>query len=192
MNLIDLGPFRRLIDFRVNTAGIVPSVGKGRHDHTDHNRNSQIFHNSNNSHQQNNEGINQRHFAQNGQAIPSEGADDNHKHYAHKRGQWDQFNHARSDQNKQQQEQGGSNTRDTGPATRFDVDHGLTNHRAAAHTTEKAGNGVGHTLGNTLLACTATLVGDLTHKVQGQQAFDQTNGSQNDGIGQNDLKGFPI
>ena len=74
----------------------------------------------------------------------------------------------------------------------FYVDHRLPDHRATTHTAEETGDYVGCTLRNTLLRGSAALAGDFAHKVQGQQGFDQTNGGQNDRIGQDDLEGFPV
>ena len=66
----------------------------------------------------------------------------------------------------------------------------MADHGATAHATEKPGDRVGRALGDAFLAGTAALVGDFTYEVQGQKAFDQTDRSQNDCIGQNDFKGF--
>ncbi len=46
-------------------------------------------------------------------------------------------------------------------------------------------------MGDTLLARSAALARQIAHKVQCQQAFDQANGGEDDGVRQDDLKGLP-
>ena len=72
----------------------------------------------------------------------------------------------------------------------FHVDHRLADHRAAGHAADEAGDGVGDALADAFAVLVRRRVGQVVDDLGGHQAFEQTDGRDADGIGQDDLQRF--
>ena len=163
----------------VNMLGHIPGIDKRRHDHTHNNGDGQILNHSHKRHHNDHQRIRPRHPPHRRNGMPCKGSNNDHEHHADKGGDGNLFNQGRGKQDKGQKKQRRCNARNAGAPTRFHIDHRLTNHGTAAHTSEKASHQIGCTLRQTFLRCAATLFRHLANKVQRQQAFNQANRSQN-------------
>ena len=168
VNLIDLGPFlaHRLAGACMDAPRVVPRIGQRRDDNANNHRHGKVFHYGHNRYQNDDKGIHQRHFAQDGKRVPREGADHHHEHHTNQRGQRDKFDHRRANEDEEQQEYRRRDACHTRPPTGFHVDHRLADHRTAAHAAKKSGDGIGHALGDTFLARATALARKIANKVQ--------------------------
>ncbi|MNJ54759.1 hypothetical protein D3C77_502150 [compost metagenome] len=109
----------------------------------------------------------QRMLFQIAQGIPAKGADGHHNHHSHECRHRDFGEPFAKKYHHQQQENAGTQCRETGAATRFHVDDRLADHGATCHAAKHAGSDVGHTLAFALAVFVAGGIGQVVDDGRG-------------------------
>src|SRR5699024_10899913 len=100
--------------------------------------------------------------------VPVEGRPGDVDHHRDQGGHRDQPHDVTEPDHQEQQEHTGQEGGDPGAGPGgLHVDHGLTDHRAAAHAAEEAGDDVGHALGPGLTGLVRSDVGDVVDQLRG-------------------------
>ena len=121
---------------------------------------------------------------------PGEGADRHHDHHRDKAGHRNDRDQRIEHDQQEQQEHAGDQRRKAGFAAGLHVDHGLPDHRAAAHAAQKAGDEIGDALPAHLARLARRRVGEIVDDLRGQHRFEQPDGSHRQRIGRDDPQRF--
>ena len=190
-NAVCFGAILIDLDIGMDAGGVRPCVSQSRNNDADHDSHGKVRHHGDNGDEDDDEGVDARDFPHDRQRVPGKCADHHHEHDADEGRERNLFDQRCCKQDEHQKEQRRRNARQARAAARFHIDHRLADHGTAAHATKQAGCGVRHALRDAFLGSAAALAGDLTHQIEGQQALDQADRGEDDGIGGDDLKGFP-
>ena len=174
----------------VEFAGVLPGeVERGDDDAAEHGG-GQVGEHGDGGHGDDHQHIVARHLVQHPQRGPGEGLLRHHEHHPNQRSQRDTLDQRREKQHEQQDHHPGHHARKAATPAGAEVDHGLPDHRAAAHAAEQPGGHIGRAQGHALTVRVATALGDLVGQVQGQQGFQQADQGHQDRVGGDDAQGF--
>ena len=173
----------------IQFAGLLPGKVQRRDDDAAEHRGSEVGEYGDGGYGDDHYDVVARHLVQHPQRGPGEGLLGHHEHHADQRGERNTLDQGREKQDKQQDHHPGHHARQSPTAAGAEVDHGLADHRAAAHAAEQAGDHIGRAQGHALAVRVATALGDFVGQVEGQQGFQNADQGHQQGIGGDDAQG---
>ena len=166
------------------------------HQHTYPDANGQVVRGDGDDHGGNHDcGFALGHHLQGGRAdaVPVERGNGYEDHHRNQSGHRDQRNHITQNHHEDQQEEACQECGDAGPpAGGLHIDHGLADHRAAAHAAKEPRDNVCHALAPGFTSLGGTCIGDVVNKLRRHQGFQQPHKRHGQGEGEDDLQGFQV
>ena len=123
-------------------------------------------------------------------AVPVERTDRHHDHHGDQGGHRDDTDDVAENHDKDQQEQPREERRQSGAGARLlDVDHRLTDHRAATHAAEEPGDDVGHSLAPPFAGLVGVCVSDVVDQLGCHQRLHQSHEGHRQCVRRDDRQG---